>query len=503
MSPSWPRHRGVQLRILAAVAVAALVAVGVGVVGLSSLATAADRTRALYEQDTRAVELASEARYQYAAFRFAGLSRGSAPTPDIEQQYQAQREQAQTALQAALEELRAMTAAQGTAPAGLDQVQDDVATYFRLSRQLDQFAAGDQVVEFNELRTEAGALSGAVLDALDVLAVTAQERARESAVESAAYAARMRTSIQAVAGGGVALALVAGLAVARGVGRNLARVQRRAAVLDEESAALRGVLAAVARSADGVLASAEELAALAGRTPTTAAGIDGRAGDAVATAEEIRRAVRTVAASAEQMGISIDEVARNADEAARVAADAVAEAGSATETVTRLGESSREIGDVVRVITAIAEQTNLLALNATIEAARAGEAGKGFAVVAGEVKELARETATATEDIARRVEAIRGGTSGAVAAIGRISEVIARIDGYQRTISAAVVEQTATAAEMARSTGDVAEGSERITRTLTVAPEPDEAADPALVAARARLESRAADLRAAVARFDH
>jgi methyl-accepting chemotaxis protein len=503
MSSSSPRHRGVQARILAAVAVAALVGVAVGVMGLSALATAADRTRALYEQDTRAVELAAEARYQYAAVRFAGLSRGSAPTPEIEQQYQTQREQAEAALQAALDELRVVAAGQGTAPDGLDQVQDDVATYFQLSRQLDQLAAGGEVVEFNELRTEAGALSGAVLDALDALAATAQERARESAFESAAYAARMRTSIQAVAGGGVALALVAGLAVTRGVGRNFARVQRRAAALGEESAALRRALAAAVTAADGMVDSAQELAALSGRTPTTVAGTDRRTGDVAATAEEIGRGVRTVAASAEQMGSSIGDVARNADEAARVAADAVAEAESATETVTRLGQSSREIGDVVRVITAIAEQTNLLALNATIEAARAGESGKGFAVVAGEVKELARETATATEDIARRIEAIRGDTSGAVAAIGRINEVIARIDGYQRTISAAVVEQAATAAEMTRSAGDVAAGSERIARTLAAVPEPDDVADQALDAARAQLASRSADLRAAVAPLGH
>ena len=114
----------------------------------------------------------------------------------------------------------------------------------------------------------------------------------------------------------------------------------------------------------------------------------------------------------------------------------------------KLGESSPEIGNVVKVITSIAEQTNLLALNATIEAARAGEAGKGFAVVANEVKELAQETAKATEDIARRVQAIQGDTTAAVAAIGEISTIIAQINDQQTTIASAVEEQTATTNEM-------------------------------------------------------
>jgi methyl-accepting chemotaxis protein len=187
-----------------------------------------------------------------------------------------------------------------------------------------------------------------------------------------------------------------------------------------------------------------------------------------------------------------------------VAQKAVSAAASTTATVAKLGDSSAEIGNVIKVITSIAEQTNLLALNATIEAARAGEAGKGFAVVANEVKELAQETARATEDIARRVQAIQGDTGAAVTAIEEISTIVAQISDRQTTIASAVEEQTATTNEMSRSVQEAAGGTTQIAENISGVSGAAEATTQALTQTRTavdELSRMAADLRTNVGRF--
>jgi methyl-accepting chemotaxis protein len=181
---------------------------------------------------------------------------------------------------------------------------------------------------------------------------------------------------------------------------------------------------------------------------------------------QVNQNLQTVATGAEEMGISIKDIAKNATEAAKVASAAVSAAQTANATVSKLGESSAEIGQVIKVITSIAQQTNLLALNATIEAARAGEAGKGFAVVANEVKELAKKTAKATEDISRKIETIQVDAKAAVDSIGTISEVINQINGISNTIATAVEEQNATTNEMARNVSEAAHGSGEITSNI-------------------------------------
>ena len=239
------------------------------------------------------------------------------------------------------------------------------------------------------------------------------------------------------------------------VGQAGAAVNR---MLDRTSRALR----AIAGNAATLATSSEQLSNVSQAMGASAEETSAQSGAASAAAEQVSANVSTVATAGEEMTSSIREIAGSANEAARVATTAVDVAESTNATVTKLGDSSAEIGEVIKVITSIAEQTNLLALNATIEAARAGEAGKGFAVVANEVKELAKQTAQATEDIGKKVVAIQSDAANAVSAIGEISTVITQINDIQTTIASAVEEQTATTNEIGRSVGEAARGASEI-----------------------------------------
>ncbi|WP_245177441.1 methyl-accepting chemotaxis protein [Geodermatophilus sp. DF01_2] len=399
----------------------------------------------------------------------------------------------------------------------------DAITAYVNGAVADQAAAR---VAWNDIQAANDITDGAVGEAKDLL----RERALAVEAELGATLSRAQRITLAVAALGLLLVTGASMAILRSITRPVQRVKtalealaagdltassgvtsrdelgQMAAALEEAQGSLRAVMAEVAASADAVAASSEELSASSAQISASAEETSAQSGVVAGAAEEVSRNVQTVAAGAEQMGASIREIASNAAEASDVAHRAVTAAETTTATVAKLGESSAEIGNVVKVITSIAEQTNLLALNATIEAARAGEAGKGFAVVANEVKELAQETAKATEDIARRVQAIQGDTTAAVAAIGEISSIVAQISDRQTTIASAVEEQTATTNEMSRSVSEAASGSGQIADNITGVSAAADSTTQALTQTRTavdELSRMAADLRTSVSRFTY
>ena len=230
---------------------------------------------------------------------------------------------------------------------------------------------------------------------------------------------------------------------------------------------LNGNMAAVTTNARSLAASSNQLNEASQFMAANSEETSAQAGAVSAAAEQVSKNVHSVAVAAEQMTASIKEISSNAQAAARIATTAVQVADVTSTTISKLGDSSKEIGKVLQVITSIAEQTNLLALNATIEAARAGEAGKGFAVVANEVKELAKETAKATEDIGNKVQAIQGDTDAAIKAIKEIHTIIGQVHDISTTIAGAVEEQTATTNEIGRSVTEAARGASEIARNIS------------------------------------
>jgi methyl-accepting chemotaxis protein len=236
--------------------------------------------------------------------------------------------------------------------------------------------------------------------------------------------------------------------------------------VNEMQASLSNLIQSIRSTAEQVAASSEELSATSQQITANSEETTAQARVVSEAGGQVNTNLQTLASGAEEMNSTIGEIAKNATEAARVSGEAVAAADSANQTVSKLGDSSVEIEKVMDVITSIAQQTNLLALNATIEAARAGEAGKGFAVVANEVKELAKQTAKATEEIKHKISAIRENTGGAVTAIGGIKGVIDKVSHISTVIATAVEEQSATTSEMTRNVSEAARGAATISSNI-------------------------------------
>jgi methyl-accepting chemotaxis protein len=229
---------------------------------------------------------------------------------------------------------------------------------------------------------------------------------------------------------------------------------------------LHSMIQSIGETAEHVAAASEELSATSQQITANSEETTSQAKVVSEAGGQVNTNLQTLASGAEEMNSTIGEIAKNATEAARVSGEAVAAAEAANRTVSKLGDSSVEIAKVIEVITSIAQQTNLLALNATIEAARAGEAGKGFAVVANEVKELAKQTAKATEEIKHKIGVIRENTTGAVTAIVGIKGVIDKISHISTVIATAVEEQSATTSEMSRNVSEAARGASTISDNI-------------------------------------
>lgn len=227
-----------------------------------------------------------------------------------------------------------------------------------------------------------------------------------------------------------------------------------------------GELRAISEVVEGIRTHTGSLTGVGSRMTRSADDTSNLSGNVSGGAKDVHGSIQAVSMGAEQMTVSIVEISRNAARAADVARTAVGAASDADRAIKELGASSEQIGKVIRTITSIAQQTNLLALNAHIEAARAGEAGKGFAVVANEVKELAKETASATEDIGGKIEAIQGTAMGVVDAISRINAIIEQISDSQSAIASAVEEQSVVTSEISCSVAIAARGSEEIAHSL-------------------------------------
>nr|BFE58271.1 HAMP domain-containing methyl-accepting chemotaxis protein [Dactylosporangium thailandense] len=478
-------NRSLGTKVTAAILVAA--ASGVIVGGLAIASVRSTQRGAAEAQRTSVVSLAAAGTFAKNIEAFSGNISALRLYPTLTDRLNQNLDANRRAVEESLASLETSLAGAPGGPGGVAKARQDWKAYTdfiavdRTKATPAELAAAVQ--QYDTIYAALGADQTALQDAARAQA----EASIKVASDRAATETRIIAVVLAV---GIALSLAIGFAVVRRARRALDRVLhvadglaegdltrtsgvlaqdevgRMAVSLDRGISRLREDVLELAGNAATLQQSAQRLTSVSQAVDTTAGQASTEASHVAAAAGEVSGDLQIVSAGSAQMGASIREISRSTSEATTVIAEAVQVADTTSTTVARLGESSTEIATVVKVITAIAEQTNLLALNATIEAARAGEAGKGFAVVASEVKDLAQETAKATEDIVARVGTIQSDTTSAVTAIGEISAIIERINDIQVTIASAVEEQSATTDEMSRTLSRAAGGASGIAATI-------------------------------------
>ena len=485
-SGGWFGNRSIGVKVLLGLIPLLLAVAAVAALAIDRTADLSHRTRTVLDTEVTSLQLTSDLREAMGVTRIATIDHqravGTNDKTAPEETIAAQATAVDALLAGAGEGFDAELEPFGAAWARYQQV---ITTEFLPPSRRQDGAASNRVL----FGTAMPAADEAVAE-LDVLFAEHVADIEAAAAASDATYRNARVAILVTLVAGVVLALAVLALMARAI---LRRVQGLAAVIGrvadgdlttqvevrtrdeigQMSAALattvarvRGAISAIGSSTHLLASSSDELNAVSVQLAGSAEETSAQAAVVSDAADQVSHNVSTVAAGAEEMSASIREIAVSATGAAEVATSGVTMAAAANASVARLGESSAEIGEVVKLISSIAEQTNLLALNATIEAARAGEAGRGFAIVASEVKDLAKETARATEDVSVRIAAIQADARQAVGSIGEIGDIIRRISDSQTTIASAVEEQTATTTEIGRNLTEAAEGSSEIARNV-------------------------------------
>jgi len=486
----WWRDRRLRTKVGAALAVMALAAIIVGVAGVAGLDGVADEADDISANNLANTQQLAKVRQAIAETAIHLLNHNAAPGAAE----QAAAEQALAAddhaFEAALSEY-----VDGNYAGDPAQLQSLTATWLAYQKVRDEkllpLSRRNDADTFATVNaSQAQPLYEKAAAAITAMAADETADAARAAAEVEQTYHRERTTVLTVLGSGLVLAVLAGAAVVRGVVRPLGRVSHvlhavaegdltrtvglasrdeigvMATDVDRAVASMRGTVQVLTRSSATLVDAADRLGASTAVVERSARQVSDGSGRVSGDTQEVADSMTEAATGSDEMTATIQEIARSATEVAAVATEASDTAQRTGAQVARLARSSDEISNVVQLITAIANQTNLLALNATIEAARAGESGKGFAVVASEVKDLAQETAKATEAIVEQVAAIQADTAQTRTTIDEIIAVIERIREHQDTIAAAVEEQSATSDVLRGSVGQAAHGAAGIAATM-------------------------------------